>query len=56
MVAGTAPGRASAAEITVFDSVGLAAQDLAVAAALIDLARLRDVGSAVLLSATPVTV
>lgn len=56
VVAGTAPGRASAEEITVFDSVGLAAQDLAVAAALIDLARRRDIGSNIRLSATPVAV
>ena len=41
---------AEMAEITVFDSVGLAAQHLAVAAALIDLARLRDAGSTVRLS------
>ncbi|TDX81449.1 ornithine cyclodeaminase/alanine dehydrogenase [Rathayibacter sp. PhB151] len=53
VVAGTAPGRTRDDEITVFDSVGLAAQDLAVAAALIDLARLRDAGSAVRLSGVP---
>jgi ornithine cyclodeaminase/alanine dehydrogenase len=44
IVAGIAPGRVSAHEVTVFDSVGLAAQDLAVAAAVIDLARARGVG------------
>lgn len=53
VVAGVAPGRSSDDEVTVFDSVGLAAQDLAVAAALIDLARRHDVGEAVRLSATP---
>lgn len=56
VVAGTAPGRRSSEEITVFDSVGLAAQDLAVAAALIEIARARDVGSDLRLAAAPVTV
>ncbi|NQX12408.1 ornithine cyclodeaminase family protein [Microbacteriaceae bacterium VKM Ac-2855] len=54
VVARTAPGRIRADEVTVFDSVGLGAQDLAVAAALIDLARLRDIGSDVRISAIPV--
>ncbi|PPI19707.1 MULTISPECIES: ornithine cyclodeaminase family protein [unclassified Rathayibacter] len=53
VVAGTAPGRVCTEEITVFDSVGLAAQDLAVAAALIDLGRLRDAGSEIRLSGVP---
>lgn len=54
VVAQTAPGRISPDEITVFDSVGLAAQDLAVAAALIDLARLRGVGTETRIAAIPV--
>ncbi|RFA10364.1 hypothetical protein B7R54_14970 [Subtercola boreus] len=51
VMARTATGRTSRDEITVFDSVGLAAQDLAVAARLIDLARLRGAGSDIHLSA-----
>lgn len=47
VVAGRAPGRNADDEITVFDSVGLGAQDLAVAARLIDLARERGVGTPV---------
>ncbi|WP_248704926.1 ornithine cyclodeaminase family protein [Curtobacterium sp. MWU13-2055] len=47
VVAGRAPGRTGDDEITVFDSVGLGAQDLAVAARLIDLARERGVGTQV---------
>ncbi|MEJ8284759.1 ornithine cyclodeaminase family protein [Curtobacterium citreum] len=47
VVAGRAPGRTGDDEITVFDSVGLGAQDLAVAARLIDLARERGVGTPV---------
>lgn len=47
VVAGRAPGRTADDEITVFDSVGLGAQDLAVAARLIDLARERGVGTPV---------
>jgi ornithine cyclodeaminase len=38
VLAGTAPGRRSAADVTVFDSSGLALQDLAVATALLDAA------------------
>ncbi|OOP63145.1 hypothetical protein BMF89_07620 [Arthrobacter sp. SRS-W-1-2016] len=56
VVSGTTPGRTSREEITVFNSVGLAAQDLAVAAALIDLARLRSTGTTVMLSSVPVAV
>ncbi|TCK63757.1 ornithine cyclodeaminase family protein [Curtobacterium sp. PhB136] len=51
VVAGLASGRASEDEITVFDSVGLAAQDLAVAAAVIQLAQRHGVGETVHLSA-----
>ncbi|MEG8034065.1 ornithine cyclodeaminase family protein [Sphingomonas sp. LR61] len=47
VIAGRAPGRTGDDEITVFDSVGLGAQDLAVAARLIDLARERGVGTQV---------
>lgn len=50
VIAGTAAGRSSDDEITVFDSVGLGAQDLAVAARLIDLARDRGAGTPVTLS------
>lgn len=53
VVAGVAPGRSSVDEITVFDSVGLAAQDLAVAAAVIELAGRHGVGDDVPLSAAP---
>ncbi|MDP4907035.1 MAG: hypothetical protein NWR17_07235, partial [Candidatus Nanopelagicales bacterium] len=35
---GTAPGRVSADDITIFDSSGIALQDLAVATALLELA------------------
>ena len=44
VVAGRAPGRTRADEITVFDSVGLAAQDLALAAAIIRRARTTGAG------------
>ena len=44
VVAGLAPARVSADEVTVFNSVGIAAQDLAVAAAVIDRAREQGVG------------
>ncbi|WP_263091487.1 GntR family transcriptional regulator [Curtobacterium sp. RIT-PI-V] len=47
VVAGRAPGRTGDDEVTVFDSVGLGAQDLAVAAEVIDLARERGVGTQV---------
>ena len=55
VVAGAAPGRTHDDEITIFNSVGLAAQDLAVAAALIDVARLRGVGTETRLGAISVT-
>ncbi|PPF55678.1 ornithine cyclodeaminase family protein [Clavibacter californiensis] len=51
VVVGAAPGRIRRDEITVFDSVGLGAQDLAVAAAVIDLARARGVGDDLRLAA-----
>ncbi|OII18641.1 ornithine cyclodeaminase family protein [Curtobacterium sp. MCBA15_013] len=47
VVAGRAPGRTTDDEVTVFDSVGLGAQDLAVAARVIELARERRVGTEV---------
>ncbi|ARC58579.1 Delta(1)-pyrroline-2-carboxylate reductase [Frondihabitans sp. 762G35] len=47
VIAGAAVGRTSADEITVFDSVGVGAQDLAVAARVIDLARERGIGTPV---------
>ncbi|ROQ36495.1 ornithine cyclodeaminase/alanine dehydrogenase [Frondihabitans sp. PhB188] len=50
VIAGTAAGRTAPDDITVFDSVGLAAQDLAVAARVIDLAAERGVGQAVALA------
>ncbi|AMM19042.1 hypothetical protein AX769_01425 [Frondihabitans sp. PAMC 28766] len=50
VIAGTAPGRSSDDEITVFDSVGLGAQDLAVAARVIDLARELGIGTVAQLS------
>lgn len=36
MLAGSAPGRQSPADITIFDSTGLALQDLAVAIAALE--------------------
>lgn len=56
VVTGAAPGRSYRDEITVFNSVGLAAQDLAVAAALIDLARIRGIGATTRLIAIPAAV
>ena len=53
VVAGVDPGRVNDDEITVFDSVGLAAQDLAVAAEVIELARFRGVGTELAISAAP---
>ena len=47
VIAGRAPGRTSDDEVTVFDSVGLGAQDLAVAARVIELARERGIGTPV---------
>jgi alanine dehydrogenase len=44
IVAGTRPGRTSDAQITLFESQGLAIQDLAVAARLLRLAREKGVG------------
>lgn len=44
VVAGTAAGRASDDEITVFDSTGLAVQDVALARVIYELARERGVG------------
>jgi ornithine cyclodeaminase/alanine dehydrogenase len=51
VVTGRAPGRTSASEITVFDSVGLAAQDLALASAVIERARETGAGRELELSA-----
>ncbi|WP_044440791.1 ornithine cyclodeaminase family protein [Agreia bicolorata] len=53
VIAGVEPGRTRDDEITVFDSVGLAAQDLAVAAEVIELARIRGIGDDVAISAAP---
>ncbi|HEX5657255.1 MAG TPA: ornithine cyclodeaminase family protein [Polyangiales bacterium] len=47
VILGTKPGRTSASDITVFDSTGLAIQDVAVAAALYELARQRGVGQSI---------
>jgi alanine dehydrogenase len=44
VIVGTLPGRRAAGEITVFDSTGLAIQDVALAAALFERARERGVG------------
>lgn len=52
VIAGRAPGRTGDDEVTVFDSVGLGAQDLAVAARVIELARERGTGTAVALGTT----
>lgn len=53
IVVGRAPGRTSRDEITIYDSVGIAAQDLAVGAAIIDLALDRGTGQRVTFPATP---
>jgi ornithine cyclodeaminase len=45
VIAGTAAGRTSAAEITLYKSLGVAAQDLAVAAAIVDAATAAGEGS-----------
>lgn len=47
VIVGTAAGRIHTDEITVYDSTGIAAQDLAMAASLIDLARERGAGTPV---------
>src|SRR5687768_5394691 len=44
VIAGRAPGRTSPADITVFDSTGLAIQDVALAAAVYERARQRGIG------------
>ena len=49
MIAGTKAGRDSADKITVFDSIGIALQDIAAAAALLDAAEASGKGSKVLL-------
>jgi alanine dehydrogenase len=53
VITGEQPGRTSAQQITVFDSTGLAIQDVAVAAALYELARERGVGQQIELVPTP---
>jgi ornithine cyclodeaminase len=45
VIGGTAAGRTSAAEITLYKSLGVAAQDLAVAAAIVDAATAAGEGS-----------
>ncbi|TDN43964.1 ornithine cyclodeaminase/alanine dehydrogenase [Curtobacterium flaccumfaciens] len=47
VIAGRAPGRTHDDEVTVFDSVGLGAQDLAVAARVIELVQERGIGTPV---------
>jgi ornithine cyclodeaminase len=47
VLAGRAPGRISAAEITLYRSLGIAAQDLAAAVFLLDRAEQRGIGSVV---------
>ncbi|MCA9513803.1 MAG: ornithine cyclodeaminase family protein, partial [Myxococcales bacterium] len=49
VLAGATPGRRSADEITLFDSTGLAIQDVALASALYERARERGVGQAIAL-------
>jgi len=44
VLAGVRPGRTSADQITLFDSVGIGAQDLAIADLLVREARARGVG------------
>ncbi|MCX5411999.1 ornithine cyclodeaminase family protein [Streptomyces sp. NBC_00059] len=50
VLAGVKPGRTSDTELTLFDSVGVGLQDLAVARLLIDAARARNVGTLIELS------
>ncbi|MET9593631.1 ornithine cyclodeaminase family protein [Streptomyces sp. NPDC006516] len=50
VLAGTKPGRTSDAELTLFDSVGIGLQDLAVARLLIDAAQERHTGTRIELS------
>ncbi|HET7172353.1 MAG TPA: ornithine cyclodeaminase family protein [Gaiellales bacterium] len=47
LVAGTRPGRTSAGEVTLYKSVGVAAQDAAAAALVLDVARERGLGTEV---------
>jgi ornithine cyclodeaminase/alanine dehydrogenase len=47
VIAGKRPGRVDTNELTVFDSTGLAIQDVALAAALYERARERGVGQAI---------
>jgi len=47
VVNGTHPGRRSADEITLFDGTGVGLQDLAVAAAAVEIARARGVATEV---------
>jgi ornithine cyclodeaminase len=54
IVAGTRPGRTSAAEITLYKSVGVAVQDLAAAALVLAAARERGAGLEVSLEEVPV--
>ena len=49
VISGTAPGRTSASEITVFDSTGIALQDISTAAALLHAAQKAGKGQAVTL-------
>lgn len=50
VLAGLAPGRTSDSDITLFNSVGVGLQDLALARLLIDLAHAREVGTRIELS------
>jgi ornithine cyclodeaminase/alanine dehydrogenase-like protein (mu-crystallin family) len=45
LLLGRIPGRASASEITVFKSLGIASQDLVLGARLLDLAEARNLGT-----------
>jgi alanine dehydrogenase len=53
LVAGSRPGRTSAAEITLYKSVGVAVQDLAAAALVLAAARTRNVGLEIRLEEIP---
>ena len=55
LVSGAKPGRASAEEITIFDSTGTAVQDVAVAVAVHERARRAGVGTPLRLAGTPPT-
>jgi ornithine cyclodeaminase/alanine dehydrogenase len=51
VIAGTAPGRAGPDEVTLYNSVGIAMQDIAIGSLLIEKARAAGIGREIDLSA-----